>query len=100
VSNAPNGIGVSGRHPLIKGDFGVLRSWAKKLMQTKPFRLVAVALANKLACIGFVITRSRRARKSNDLLKKCSVFRIWTRRIIKLLVWIYQLRYPIDGVSE
>ena len=32
-----------------------LRSWAKKLMQTKPFKLVAVALANKMARIAFAI---------------------------------------------
>jgi transposase len=28
-----------------------LRSWAQKLMETKPFKLVAVAIANKLARI-------------------------------------------------
>jgi hypothetical protein len=36
-----------------------LRSWAKKLMQTKPFKLVAVALANKMARIAFAIMRGR-----------------------------------------
>ncbi len=35
-----------------------LRTWAKKLMQTKPFKLVAVALANKMARIVFAILRS------------------------------------------
>ena len=35
-----------------------LRSWAKKLMESKPFKLVAVALANKLARIVFAILRS------------------------------------------
>jgi transposase len=35
-----------------------LRTWAKKLMATKPFKLVAVALANKLARIVFAILRS------------------------------------------
>lgn len=28
-----------------------LRCWAQKLMETKPFKLVAVAIANKLARI-------------------------------------------------
>ena len=32
---------------------------AKKLMQTKPFKLVAVALANKMARIAFAIMRGR-----------------------------------------
>jgi transposase len=50
---------VSGRRPLIKGNFGMLRCWAKKLMQTKPFKLVAVALANKLARIAFAIMRRK-----------------------------------------
>lgn len=36
-----------------------LRSWAKKLIQTKPFKLVAVALANKLARIAFAIMRGK-----------------------------------------
>jgi len=35
-----------------------LRTWAKKLMETKPFKLVAVALANKLARIVFAVLRS------------------------------------------
>ena len=34
-------------------------SWAKKLMQTKPFKLVAVALANKMARIAFAIMRGK-----------------------------------------
>lgn len=34
-----------------------LRVWAKRLIDTKPFRLVAVALANKLARIAFAIMR-------------------------------------------
>jgi len=34
-----------------------LRSWACKLMATKPFKLVAVALANKMARIAFAILR-------------------------------------------
>jgi len=36
-----------------------LRSWAKKLIQTKPFKLVAVALANKMARIAFAIMRGK-----------------------------------------
>jgi transposase len=36
-----------------------LRSWAKKLIQTKPFKLVAVALANKMARIVFAIMRGK-----------------------------------------
>ena len=36
-----------------------LRSWACKLMATKPFKLVAVALANKMARIAFAILRAR-----------------------------------------
>jgi len=35
------------------------RSFAKKLMQTKPFKLVAVALANKMAPIAFAIMRGK-----------------------------------------
>src|SRR5215831_3128215 len=38
---------------------GVQLSWAKKLMQTKPFKLVAVALANKMARIAFAIMRGK-----------------------------------------
>jgi transposase len=35
-----------------------LRMWAKKLMEKKPFKLVAVALANKMARIAFAILRA------------------------------------------
>ena len=35
-----------------------LRSWARKLIETKPFNLVAVALANKMARIAFAILRA------------------------------------------
>jgi transposase len=35
-----------------------LRQWARKLMETKPFKLVAVALANKLARLAFAIMAS------------------------------------------
>jgi transposase len=31
--------------------------WAKKLIEKKPFKLVAVALANKMARIAFAIMR-------------------------------------------
>jgi transposase len=34
-----------------------LRVWAAKLMETKPFKLVAVAIANKLARIAFAVMR-------------------------------------------
>jgi len=37
----------------------MLRSWARKLIETKPFNLVAVALANKMARIAFAILRSK-----------------------------------------
>jgi transposase len=37
----------------------LLRLWTCKLMATKPFKLVAVALANKLARIAFALTRSQ-----------------------------------------
>ena len=36
-----------------------LRSWAKKLIEKKPFKLVAVALANKMARIAFAILRGK-----------------------------------------
>ena len=34
-----------------------LRTWAAKLVETKPFKLVAVAMANKLARIAFALMR-------------------------------------------
>ena len=40
-----------------KGD--PLRMWAKKLIEKKPFKLVAVALANKMARIAFAILRGK-----------------------------------------
>ena len=43
-------------------DGAALRSWAKELMQTKPFKRVAVALANKMARIAFAIIRRHRQR--------------------------------------
>ena len=36
-----------------------LRMWAKKLIEKKPFKLVAVALANKMARIAFAILRGK-----------------------------------------
>ncbi len=33
--------------------------WAKKLIEKKPFKLVAVALANKMARIAFAILRGK-----------------------------------------
>ena len=35
------------------------RMWVKKLIEKKPFKLVAVALANKMARIAFAILRSK-----------------------------------------
>ena len=37
-----------------------LRMWAKKLIEKKPFKLVAVALANKMARIAFAILKAAR----------------------------------------
>ena len=53
---------VVGAHAVLyhrKPHEDALRSFAKKLMQTKPFKLVAVALGNKMARIAFAIMRSR-----------------------------------------
>jgi len=53
---------VVGAHAVLyhrKGHVDALRHCACKLMQSKPFKLVAVALANKLARIGFAIMRSQ-----------------------------------------
>jgi transposase len=53
---------VVGAHAVLyhrKPHDDALRSWAKKLMQSKPFKLVAVALANKMARIAFAIMRGR-----------------------------------------
>ena len=51
---------VVGAHAVLyhrKPHEDALRSWAKKLMQTKPFKLVAVA--NKMARIAFAIMRGK-----------------------------------------
>jgi transposase len=53
---------VVGAHAVLyhrKRHEDALRSWAKKLMQTKPFKLVAIALANKMARIAFTIMHGR-----------------------------------------
>ena len=53
---------VVGAHAVLyhrKPHEDALRSWAKKLIQTKPFKLVAVALANKMARIAFAILRGK-----------------------------------------
>lgn len=51
---------VVGAHAVLfhrKAHEDALRVWAKRLIDTKPFKLVAVALANKLARIAFAIMR-------------------------------------------
>src|SRR6202171_1727169 len=53
---------VVGAHAVLyhrKRHEDALRSFAKKVLQTKPFKLVAVALANKMARIAFAIMRGR-----------------------------------------
>ena len=50
----------SGAHAVLfhrKPHTDPLRMWAKKLIEKKPFKLVAVALANKMARIAFAIMR-------------------------------------------
>jgi transposase len=59
---------VVGAHAVLyhrKAQEDALRSWARKLMQTKPFKLVAVALANKLARISLALTLRHHARQDN-----------------------------------
>ena len=53
---------VVGAHAVLyhrKPHDDALRSWAKKLMRSKPFKLVAVALANKMAHIAFAIMHGK-----------------------------------------
>src|ERR1700692_2286879 len=53
---------VVGAHAVLyhrKPHTDALRMWATKLMEKKPFKLVAVALANKMARIAFAILRGR-----------------------------------------
>ena len=55
---------VVGAHAVLyhrKRHEDALRSFAKKLIQTKPFKLVAVALANKMARIAFALMAARQA---------------------------------------
>jgi transposase len=52
---------VVGAHAVLfhrKAHKDTLRTWASGLLETKPFKLVAVAIANKLARIAFAIMRS------------------------------------------
>lgn len=52
---------IVGAHAVLrhrKGHTDALRTWANALIETKPFTLVAVALANKLARIAFAVLRS------------------------------------------
>ena len=52
---------VGGAHAVLRHrgqHTDALRTWAKKLMETKPFKLVAVALANKMSRIVFAILRN------------------------------------------
>ena len=60
---------VVGAHAVLynrKGHADALRIWACKLMETKPFKLVAVALANKMARIAFAILRARTIYKAKE----------------------------------
>ena len=53
---------VVGAHAVLfhrKSHTDPLRMWAKKLIEKKPFKLVAVALANKMARIAFAILRGK-----------------------------------------
>jgi transposase len=53
---------VVGAHAVLyyrKRHTDALRSWASKLLERKPFKLVAVALANKLARIVFAVMRNK-----------------------------------------
>jgi transposase len=53
---------VVGAHAVLfhrKPHTGPLRLWAKRLIEKKPFKLVAVALANKMARIAFAVLRDK-----------------------------------------
>jgi transposase len=53
---------VVGAHAVLfhrKPHVDPLRMWAKRLLEKKPFKLVAVALANKMARIAFAILRRK-----------------------------------------
>jgi transposase len=43
-----------------------LRMWAKRQIEKKPFKLVAVALANKMARIAFAIMRGKTNYREGD----------------------------------
>jgi transposase len=61
---------VVGAHAVLynrNGHGDALRTWACKLMETKPFKLVAVALANKMARIAYAILRARTIYKAKEL---------------------------------
>jgi len=58
---------VVGAHAVLHHQAGhndPLRNWARKMLETKPFKLVAVALANKLARIAFAVMRSGQSYKA------------------------------------
>jgi transposase len=60
---------VVGAHAVLyhrKAHTDGLRTWANRLMETKPFKLVAVALANKLARIVFALMRGRTSYKATQ----------------------------------
>ncbi|GAU82933.1 mobile element protein [Bosea sp. BIWAKO-01] len=44
-----------------------MAAWIRKLMETKPFRVVSVALANKLARIAWVVLNRKEAYRSYEL---------------------------------
>jgi hypothetical protein len=67
-----------------------LRSWAKKLMQTKPFKLVAVALANKMARIAFAIMRGKLGRYEVHL----------DRKLERMLAMLLRLKDLRQGAIE
>ena len=60
---------VEGAHAVLfhrKPHMDPLRMWAKKLIEKKPFKLVAVALANKVARIAFAIMRGKTIYSGNS----------------------------------
>ena len=60
---------VVGAHAVLfhrKPHADALRTWAKKLIEKKPFKLVAVALANKMARIAFAILRGKTSLSGNS----------------------------------
>ena len=58
-----------------------LRMWAKKLIEKKPFKLVVVALANKMARIALAILRGRRSiEKSQRRVRRQGRYKPWRHR--------------------